>query len=185
MSPLIQDPLTAKRTDLFNVSDQVLLELLADISAHPEESPSELANPATLTAGLMFQEIKPLGNLITTLPVGPCYPDRTLAQLPAVLRKRLSSLPIETRPGGCSRNGSAGRPRSVIASETRCQGRRSRREPIGSSILSLAHSLAEVRAAWGHPRWNSEPAGTPECLPSPPNLPRRTKAWIGRKKGSR
>jgi hypothetical protein len=77
VTPLIENPLTARCVDLFNVSYEVLLQTLARYFAHTEESPSELATLANLSVGLMFRVIKPLANLITTLPVGPSYPDRT------------------------------------------------------------------------------------------------------------
>jgi ferritin-like protein len=75
--PLITDPVTARCTDLFNTGYEVLLLALERYFAHTEETDDELATLANLTVALMFQVIKPLGDLITTLPAGPDHPGRT------------------------------------------------------------------------------------------------------------
>lgn len=75
--PLISDPVTAGCTDLFNVAYEVLLQALERYFAHTEETDAQLAALADLTIGLMFRVIKPLGDLITTLPAGPDHPGRT------------------------------------------------------------------------------------------------------------
>jgi CDGSH-type Zn-finger protein/truncated hemoglobin YjbI len=75
--PLITDPVTAHCTDLFNVAYEVLLQTLERYFAHTEESDAQLATLANMTVGLMFRVIKPLGDLITTLPAGPEDPGRT------------------------------------------------------------------------------------------------------------
>ncbi len=69
--PLISDPVTAGCTDLFNVAYEILLQALERYFAHTEETDAQLAALADLTIALMFQVIKPLGELITTLPAGP------------------------------------------------------------------------------------------------------------------
>jgi CDGSH-type Zn-finger protein/truncated hemoglobin YjbI/ferredoxin len=75
--PLITDSVTAHCTDLFNVGYEILLQVLERYFAHTEETDAQLATLADLTIGLMFQVIRPLGDLITTLPAGPDYPGRT------------------------------------------------------------------------------------------------------------
>jgi CDGSH-type Zn-finger protein/truncated hemoglobin YjbI len=75
--PLITEPVTAHCTDLFNVAYEVLLQALERYFAHTEESDAQLATLTDLTVGLMLRVIKPLGDLITTLPAGPEYPGRT------------------------------------------------------------------------------------------------------------
>jgi CDGSH-type Zn-finger protein/truncated hemoglobin YjbI len=75
--PVITDALTARCTDLFNVAYEILLQSLARYFAHTEETGAQLATLADLTVGLMFQVIKPVGELITGLPAGPEYPGRT------------------------------------------------------------------------------------------------------------
>src|SRR5437868_2474148 len=75
--PLITDALTARCTDLFNVGYEILLQIFERYFAHTEETDPQLATLADATVALMFQVIKPLGDLITTLPVGPGFEGRT------------------------------------------------------------------------------------------------------------
>ena len=72
--PLADDPVTAKVMDLFNVAYEILLQILERFFAHTDETDAQLKTLADATMGLMFGAIKPLGDLITTLPVGPSYP---------------------------------------------------------------------------------------------------------------
>ena len=75
--PLVTDPLTRQVMDLFNVSYEVLLLMLQRFFAHTEETDAQLKALADATVNLMFQAIKPIGDLVTTLPAGPDYPART------------------------------------------------------------------------------------------------------------
>ena len=75
--PLVTDPLTAQVMDLFNVTYEILLLMLQRFFAHTEETDAQLKALADATVALMFQAIKPLGDLVTTLPAGPEYPGRT------------------------------------------------------------------------------------------------------------
>ncbi|HLJ99446.1 MAG TPA: CDGSH iron-sulfur domain-containing protein, partial [Streptosporangiaceae bacterium] len=72
--PLVTDPLTAECMDLFNVGYEVLLLALERYFAHTEETEEQLGTLADVTLGLMFSVLKPLGDLITQLPVGPEHP---------------------------------------------------------------------------------------------------------------
>jgi CDGSH-type Zn-finger protein/truncated hemoglobin YjbI len=74
---LITDPLTARVADLFNVGYEILLQTLERFFAHTEESDAQLQTLADVTIALMVQVLRPLGDLITTLPAGPDYPGRT------------------------------------------------------------------------------------------------------------
>jgi CDGSH-type Zn-finger protein/truncated hemoglobin YjbI len=74
---LITDPLTARVTDLFNVGYEILLQTLERFFAHTEETDAQLKALADVTVGLMSRVLRPLGDLITTLPAGPDYPGRT------------------------------------------------------------------------------------------------------------
>jgi hypothetical protein len=76
-TPLIGDPITARVTDLFKVGYEVLLQALERYFAHTEESDAQLATLADATVTLMQRVLRPLGDLITTLPVGPEHPGRT------------------------------------------------------------------------------------------------------------
>ena len=75
--PLITDPGTTRCMDLLNVSYEVLLQLLSRYFAHTDETPEQLAVLAEVSLGLMFGAIKPLGTVVTTLPVGPDMPGVT------------------------------------------------------------------------------------------------------------
>jgi len=75
--PLVADPLTRQVMDLFNVSYEVLLLMLQRFFAHTEETDAQLKALADATVNLMFGAIKPLGDLVTSLPAGPDYPART------------------------------------------------------------------------------------------------------------
>jgi Ferritin-like len=68
--PLISDPGTTRAMDLLNVTYEVLLQLLSRYFAHADESPEQLAVLADISVGLMYAAIKPLGTVVTTLPVG-------------------------------------------------------------------------------------------------------------------
>ncbi len=72
--PLADDPVTAKVMDLFNVAYEILLQIFERFFAHTDETDAQLKALADATMALMFQVIKPLGDLITTLPAGPSYP---------------------------------------------------------------------------------------------------------------
>jgi hypothetical protein len=74
---LISDPLTASIADLGNVAYEVLLQVLYRLLCHVDESPEQMRTLADVAVGLMFDTIEPLGELLTTLPVGPEHPRRT------------------------------------------------------------------------------------------------------------
>ncbi len=75
--PLITDPLTARVADLFNVGYEILLQIFERYFAHTEETDEQLGTLADATVALMLRVLKPLGDLITTLPAGPEFADRT------------------------------------------------------------------------------------------------------------
>jgi hypothetical protein len=72
--PLIGDRVTSLCTDLFNVSYEVLLQILERYFAHTEETDAQLATLADAAVTLMAGVLRPLGDLITTLPLGPEHP---------------------------------------------------------------------------------------------------------------
>jgi Ferritin-like len=76
-SPLIGDRVTSRCTDLFNVSYEILLQILERYFAHTEETDAQLGTLANAAITLMGGVLGPLGELITTLPVGPEHPGRT------------------------------------------------------------------------------------------------------------
>jgi Ferritin-like len=74
--PLIGDRVTAQCTDLFNVSYEILVQILERYFAHTEETDAQLATLGRAAVTLMGGVLRPLGELITTLPVGPAHPGR-------------------------------------------------------------------------------------------------------------
>ncbi len=74
---LITDPVTARCADLFNVGYEALLQLLTRYFAHTEESDAQLAALVDAAFALMFRVLRPLGELLSTLPVGEDHPGRT------------------------------------------------------------------------------------------------------------
>src|SRR4029450_9895664 len=75
--PRLGDPISARCADLFNVSYEVLLQTLERYFAHTEETDAQLATLSHATLGSMLRVLKPLGDLVTTLPVGPDHPGMT------------------------------------------------------------------------------------------------------------
>jgi hypothetical protein len=75
--PLITDPFTSRSVDLMNAVYEVILQLLARHFAHTDETDDQLATLARVAVRLMQNVVKPLGGLITRLPVGWDQPGRT------------------------------------------------------------------------------------------------------------
>ena len=74
---LIQDPTTAAVSDLFNACYAAMLQLLYRLFQHSEETDEELEMLGQTSVLMMVQVIRPLGELLTTLPVGPRAPGWT------------------------------------------------------------------------------------------------------------
>jgi hypothetical protein len=87
--PLIGVRVTSRCTDLFNVGYEILLQILERYFAHTEETNAQLATLARAAVTLRGGVLRPLGDLITTLPVGPEHPGaHRRAELRALLRGR-------------------------------------------------------------------------------------------------
>jgi hypothetical protein len=74
---LITDAITAAVSDLFNVVYDLVLQILVRFFANVGEDRDQLATLADVSVTLMFAVIKPLGLLLSTLPVGPDHPGVT------------------------------------------------------------------------------------------------------------
>ena len=74
---LITDPTTAGVADLFNGTYEVMLQMLVRFFAHTEETEGELQTLSRTAISAMSLLIKPLGELLTTLPVGAKFPGKT------------------------------------------------------------------------------------------------------------
>lgn len=75
--PLITDAFTGRAVDLLNAVYEVILQLLARQFAHTDETEDQLRTLARVAIGLMRDVVKPLGGLVTRLPVGSEHPGRT------------------------------------------------------------------------------------------------------------
>jgi Ferritin-like len=74
---LITDPTTAGVADMFNAAYEVMLQMLVRFFAHTEETEEELQTLSSTAISAMSLVIKPLGQLLTTLPVGEEFPGKT------------------------------------------------------------------------------------------------------------
>ena len=75
---LITASFSARVTDLLNAVYEVVLQLLSRYFANTDESPAQLAALSNVAVTLMFAAVKPLGGLVTQLPIGPERPGRTV-----------------------------------------------------------------------------------------------------------
>ena len=75
--PLISEPFTSRSVDLLNAVYEVILQLLARYFAHTDETDDQLGVLAEVAVALMKNVVKPVGGLVTRLPIGPEYPGRT------------------------------------------------------------------------------------------------------------
>ncbi|HJW22048.1 MAG TPA: ferritin-like protein [Candidatus Limnocylindrales bacterium] len=76
--PIVREPFANRVTDLLNAVYELLLQLLARYFAHTEETEEQLATLADVAVSLMYAVVKPLGGLVTRLPVGPEHPGATV-----------------------------------------------------------------------------------------------------------
>jgi Ferritin-like len=74
---LITDPTTAGVANLFNATYEVMLQMLIRFFAHTEETEEELQTLSSTAVDVMSLLIKPLGQPLTTLPVGAEYPGKS------------------------------------------------------------------------------------------------------------
>jgi hypothetical protein len=70
----ITDPLTAQVADLFNAIYETTLQALSRYFVHSGETADQVTTLATTTKHLMNWVMRPLGAILTTLPVGPERP---------------------------------------------------------------------------------------------------------------
>jgi hypothetical protein len=72
--PLVTDPVTVRVLDVFNVTYEILLYTLGRFFGHGDETDDQLQALADVAVGLMVKVLKPVGELVTTMPVGDEYP---------------------------------------------------------------------------------------------------------------
>ena len=74
---VLEDPLTVKVADLFNVVYEVLLLVLYRLLARIDETDAQTGILADVAVGLMYDAVEPVGKLLGTLPVGSGNPGAT------------------------------------------------------------------------------------------------------------
>jgi ferritin-like protein len=148
--PRIADSLTASCTDLFNVGYEILLQMLERYFAHTEETDEQLGTLADAAVGLMFRVLKPLGNLVTTLPVGPDHPGLCAGPSFELFyendylmphREAAWALLEERLRDAASFCG--------LVQENSSDSVRSQLAPVGDAFTDVADSLAKHFADWG------------------------------------
>ena len=151
--PLVSDPLTSECMDLFNVAYEILLLALERYFAHTEETEEQLETLAEVTLDLMFSALRPLGNLVTTLPAGDEYPGRTAAPSFELFYESDYLIPHRTAAWALLEE----RLRGASDFATRCRAGRAAPVPAVSSVLEevgtafdrMADSLAAHFSDWG------------------------------------
>ena len=74
LATVISDPRTAQVAEVFDAAHQTLLQLLGRLFVHDEETGQEVDTLAGAAIGLMAAVLRPLGSVLTTLPLGPDHP---------------------------------------------------------------------------------------------------------------
>src|SRR5262249_52875367 len=68
---IISDPLTAQVADLFDAAHQTMLQALYRCFLHSDETSQQVRTLVNTAVQLMTGVLRPLGSLLTTLPLGP------------------------------------------------------------------------------------------------------------------
>ena len=153
--PVITDPLTARVTDLFNVSYEILLQLFERFFAHTTETDAQLKVLADASVALMVQVIKPLGSLITTLPAWPGLPGaHGRPELRALLRERLPDAAPSRGLGAAGRTARCG---CLAVQRAVRRARHGHRRPAGAG----ARRDPRDRRLAGRAPARPQPAGGP------------------------
>jgi len=74
---LIEDPLTVDTCNLFDGCYEILIQMLGRLLVHSGETEEQLTLLADITVGMMMDVISPLGETLTTMPMGDSHPGLT------------------------------------------------------------------------------------------------------------
>jgi hypothetical protein len=148
--PRITDRLTASCTDLFNVGYEILLQMLERYFAHTDETHEQLGTLADAAVALMFRVLKPLGNLVTTLPVGPDHPGLCAGPSFELFYENDYLMPHREAAWALLEE----RLREAasfcgLTQENASETVRSQLAPVGDALNDVADSLAVRFADWG------------------------------------
>ena len=149
--PLCSDQVTARVMDLFNVAYEVLLQIFERFFAHTDESDTQLKTLADATVTLMLRVIKPLGDLITTLPAGSDYPGQTAGPASSCSTRATTCCRTATRPGRCWPSACTWRPGSLRRSSSAIPAQAVPFSPRNSSPPAQAIPLPRRNRS---PRWS-------------------------------
>jgi hypothetical protein len=75
--PLLSDPATRAVHEVFNLGYETLLQTLNRFFTHTDETDDQLGMLVSTVFRLMTEVLRPLGNALTRMPVGPEYPGHT------------------------------------------------------------------------------------------------------------
>jgi hypothetical protein len=89
----ITDPFTFRVAELFNASYETAMQVLTRFFLHVDTSQEELTTLADSAIGLMSEVLRPLGRIMTTLPVGSDHPGKTAGPAFEVYRRTSYFLP--------------------------------------------------------------------------------------------
>ena len=149
-APRIADRVTANCADLFNVSYEILLQALERYFAHTEESDAQLGTLADATIALMVRVLKPLGGLLTTLPVGPDHPGMNAGPSFELFYENDYLMPH--REAAWALLEERLREAASFCARVRDfapEGMASELAPVGEALTDIADSLAGHFADWG------------------------------------
>ena len=90
---LIEDPLTARVAELCNGLYEVILQVLCRYYVHHGETPAELDTLARTAKHLMNRVLRVVASVLTTLPIGPSHPGRTVGPTLDIVRPAFFVLP--------------------------------------------------------------------------------------------
>jgi hypothetical protein len=95
MDPVVKitDPLTLRVADLFNSTYEITLQLLTRFFLHVETTHAELETLANTAVDMMYQGVRPLGQYLTALPVGPDTPGKTAGPAFEIYRRHSYLIP--------------------------------------------------------------------------------------------
>ncbi len=175
--PLIGDPLTARCTDLFNVGYEVLLQTFERYFAHTEETDPQLGTLADATLGLMLRVLRPLGELITTLPVGPEH--RGMTAGPSFELFYESDYLMPHREAAWALLEERLRDAAEFCERIQADADESLEErlaPVGRALREIAGSLAAHFPDWGAVSRHTEPPAEPETADRAGLEPLRSRA---------
>jgi hypothetical protein len=89
----ISDPLTLRVADLFNSTYEIMLQLLTRFFLHVGTTHAELEALSNTAVDVMFKGVRPLGNYLTALPVGPSYQGKTAGPAFEIYRRHSYLIP--------------------------------------------------------------------------------------------